>query len=64
MNVLFLNQEAHGTHRSPEKKKLKSINTSLYHYVDKSTKTHFKLYENLMVHHLNKLESPSSKDDL
>ena len=57
----FFKQEAHGTHRSPEKT-FKSINT--YDYVItlfKTRKNYYQLYENSMVLHLNKLESLSPK---
>ena len=55
-------QEAHGPHRSPEKTvqiiNKYDYNITLFQRIKK------KLYENLLVLHLNKLESPSPKDAL
>ena len=65
MNTPLLYQEAQGPHRSPEKTKILSINIYDYHSVNKEKKKNqFLLYENWMVLHLNKLESPSPKDAL
>ena len=53
-----LKQEAHGPHHSPEKT-VQINNTNDYIImVIKRRKTHYILYENLMVLHLNKFVSP------
>ena len=63
---VFLKQEAHGPHGSPEKiVQNKKHLILLYHNVKKKEeKNHQLLLENLMVLHLNKLECPSSMDAL
>ena len=61
-NYIF-KQEAHGPYRSPEKTVQKSLNKydNIKTLIQRIKK---KLYENLWVLHLNKLESPSPKDAL
>ena len=61
--ILNIKQEPHGPRRLPDKNS--SINT--YDYIItflREEKTHYPLYENRMVLHLIKLESPSPKDAL
>ena len=60
---IFNEQEAHGPQRSPGKN-LKIDKHMIIIMLIKRRKTHYMLYENWMVLHLNKLESPSPKNAL
>ena len=53
-------QEAHGPDHSPEE----SVHINIIMLIRRRKKNHYLLYENLMLLHLNKLESPSPKNVL